>query len=142
MFSASGDTVVLFKCSESMNRWLQVIRSPAVTVLMFALLLPPSPLLFLQMSAIVSGSPSNRELGHVSDEEMEVDVDRVTGDFEKIGVAKAFFLEHTAELRRPRDCSDAVPKDFRGMLAPNFKPNPKYNATDAAVAREILGSST
>lgn len=125
----------------------RVLRSLDIALLTCVLLLPPSvPPLLSPTSAIAmaAGAPADadREPGHVSDESMTADHERVTGDFERINTAKAFFIERTSALRRPHNCSASVPEAYRGVFAPALDPTQQFNETAAAIAREVLGSTT
>ena len=94
-------------------------------------------------AAIVSEAATDREPGHVSDESMSVDFQRIKADREKINITRDFYLKRTVDLRRPHNCSDSVPESYRHVLAPEGARDPtySYNATEAAISREVLGST-
>ena len=124
----------------------RMLRLLIITFLMFMLLLSLNmPSLSLSPSsissvAVASAAPTENEPGHVSDESMNVDHESIREDFENIKVAREFYLQRTGALRRAHNCSDFVPESFRGVLAPQLS-DPTYNATAAAIAREVLGST-
>ena len=137
----------------------RMLRMLVITALTFVLLSLSAPSLFLTPSSASASSASaavasastapspptekenqkENEPGHVSDKSMNVDHESIRQDFEKIKAARDFYLQRTAALRRPHNCSSFVPKAFAEVLAPQPS-DPTYNATAAAFAREILGS--
>ena len=116
----------------------------AFTGYVFAIFAAPLGICITTFAAIISGgAATDSEPGHVSDESMNVDFQRIRADREKIDIARDFYLERTVGLRRPHNCSDSVPESYRHVLAPEGAGNStyEYNATAAAIAREVLGST-
>jgi hypothetical protein len=124
----------------------RMLRLLGITVLTFMLLLslsaPPFSLSPSSTSSatVASAAATENEPGHVIDKSMNVDHESIREDFEKIKVAREFYLQRTGALRRPHNCSAFVPEYFRGVLAPQLNDS-TYNATAAGIAREILGST-
>ena len=123
----------------------RMFRLLVITIFMFMLLLSLKSLSLSPSSAsstaVASAAPTENEPGHVNEENMNVDHESIRRDFENIKVARDFYLQRTGALRRPHNCSKFVPASFHDVLAPQLS-DPTYNATAAAIAREVLGSPT
>lgn len=117
-------------------------------LLLVVLLLPPSDPPFslsppaVASAAAVSNERPDREAGHVSDKSMTVDHKSVITDRDNIAVAREFFMQGTAALRRPRNCSGFLPDFYRQLLMPSRNNNTQLNTTDATIARQVFGNPT
>ena len=71
---------------------------------------------------------------------LSADLESIVHDRAKIIMTQRFFLEHTSELRRPRNCSESVPPALRAVIdAARDDSSPL--SPDSKKVTEILGDS-